>query len=88
MAFLEVKLKKKKKIITPQKGSFSKMIKCATVMSQDLFSKSGKLQKGKKTDIKNFFYLPMFFWDPASEIGKKSGSKIRDKHPGSATLTR
>ncbi len=30
----------------------------------------------------------MFFWDPGSEIrdGKKPGSGIRDKHPGSATL--
>jgi hypothetical protein len=55
------------------------------------FSKGGKLQKGKKTDkIKIFFYLPMFFGirDPGSEIrdGKKPGSGIRDKHPGSATL--
>jgi hypothetical protein len=32
---------------------------------------------------KNFFYLPMFF---GIRDGKKSGSGIRDKHPGSATL--
>jgi hypothetical protein len=79
------------KKITPQKGSFSKMIKCATVMSQDLFQQGWKATKGKKTDkIKKIFYLPMFFGirDPGSEIrdGKKPGSGIRDKHPGSATL--
>jgi hypothetical protein len=47
------------------------------------FSKSGKLQKGEKTDLKKFFYLPMFFgiWDPGWEK-----IRIRDKHPGSATL--
>ncbi len=51
----------------------------------------------KKYDIK-FFFTPLFccyFWilDPGSEIrdlglGKyqDSGSRIRDKHPGSATL--
>jgi hypothetical protein len=33
-----------KKII-PQKGSFSKMIKCATVMSQDLFQQEWKATK-------------------------------------------
>jgi hypothetical protein len=46
------------------------------------FSKGGKLQKGKKTDIKQKKILPPHvFWDPG--WGKK---RIRDKHPGSATL--
>ncbi len=27
-------------------------------------------------------------WDPGSGMGKKSGSGIRDKHPGSATLSK
>jgi hypothetical protein len=54
-------------------------------------SKSGKLQKGEKTDLKKIFFTsPCFFGirDPRSGIrdGKKSGSGIRDKHPGSATL--
>jgi hypothetical protein len=31
--------------ITPQKGSFTKMIKCATVMSQDLFQQGRKATK-------------------------------------------
>jgi len=46
----------------------------------------------KRYDIK-FFFTPLFcccFWirDPRSGFrdGKKSGSGIRDKHPGSATL--
>jgi hypothetical protein len=34
-----------RKKITPQKGSFSKMIKCATVMSQDLFQQGRKATK-------------------------------------------
>ncbi len=35
----------KKKKITSQKGRFSKMIKCATVMSQDLFQQERKATK-------------------------------------------
>jgi hypothetical protein len=48
------------------------MIKCATVMSQDLFQQERKI----------FFFLPPHvFWDPGWEK-----IRIRDKHHGSATL--
>jgi hypothetical protein len=69
-------------------------------MSQDLFSQSGKLQKGEKTDLNKFFFTsPCFLGsgirdprsgirDPGYGMGKNPdpGSGIRDKHPGSATL--
>jgi hypothetical protein len=45
MAFLEVKFFFQEKKITPQKGRFSKMIKCATVMSQDMFQQERKAKK-------------------------------------------
>jgi hypothetical protein len=45
MAFLEVKFFFQEKKNNPQKGSFSKMIKCATVMSQDLFQQGWKATK-------------------------------------------
>jgi hypothetical protein len=47
------------------------------------FRKSGKLQKGEKTDLKTNFLPPHVFWDPGWEK-----IRIRDKHPGSATLAR
>jgi hypothetical protein len=59
------------------------MIKCATVMSQDLFQQERKAAKRYKTDIKNFFYLSMFF---AIRDPRWEKIRIRDKHPGSATL--
>jgi hypothetical protein len=48
----------------------------------------------KKGMTTKFFYSPLTFVDvigsgirdPGSRMGKKSGSRIRDKHPGSATL--
>ncbi len=46
------------------------------------FSKSGKLQKGEKTDLNNFFLPPHVFWDPGSGMGKNpdpgSGINIPD----------
>jgi hypothetical protein len=47
-----------------------------------------KFAATKKGMTTNFFHpsLLLRFLDPGSGMGIKSGSGIRDKHPGSATL--
>ncbi len=76
------------KKITPQKSSFSKMIKCATVMSQDLFQQGWKATKRQENrqNKKFFFSSPCFLGsgirDPGSGMGKNpdpgSGINIPD----------
>jgi hypothetical protein len=67
-----------------------KNAKCATVRVKICFSKSRKLQKGEKTDLKKKNLPPHVFWDPGSEIRDPGWEKIRirDKHPGYATLVK
>jgi hypothetical protein len=56
---------------------------CNSYESRSVSARAESQKKVRKQIYKNFFYLPMFF---GIRDGKKSGSGIRDKHPGSATL--
>jgi hypothetical protein len=68
---------------------------CNSYESRSVSARAESYKKVRKQILKKFFLPPHVFWDPGSEIwdpgsgirdGKKSGSGIRDKHPGSATL--
>jgi hypothetical protein len=91
MAFLEVKFFFQQKKNHPSEGQFFKNDKmCNSYESRSVSARAESYKKVRKQIKKKKFYLPMFFGirDPRSGIrdGKKSGSGIRDKHPGSATL--
>jgi hypothetical protein len=61
---------------------------CNSYESRSVSAKAESYKKVRKPIFKKFFLPPHVFWDLGSGIqnGKKSGSGIRDKHPGSATL--
>jgi hypothetical protein len=64
---------------------------CNSYESRSVSARAESYKKVRKQIYnKNFLTSPCFFGirDPRSGIrdGKKSGSGIRDKHPGSATL--
>jgi hypothetical protein len=83
MAFLEVKNFFQEKKITPQKGSFSKMIKmCNSYESRSVSARVESYKKVRKQIYKKFFLPPHVFWDPGSGMGKNpdpgSGINIPD----------
>jgi len=61
---------------------------CNSYESRSVSARAESYKKVRKQILKKNFLTPHVFWDPGSGIwdGKKSGSGIRDKHPGSATL--
>jgi hypothetical protein len=61
-----------------------KMKMCNSYESRSVSARAESYKKVRKQMYKKFVYLPMFFfgiWDPGWEK-----IRIRDKHPGSATL--
>jgi hypothetical protein len=68
---------------------------CNSYESRSVSARAESYKKVRKEIYKKIFLPPHVFYDPGSGIrdpgsgirdGKKSGSGIRDKHPGSATL--
>ncbi len=65
-------------------GQFFKNDKmCNSYESRSVSARAESYKKVRKQIYKKIFYLPMLF---GIRDGKKSGSGIRDKHSGSATL--
>jgi hypothetical protein len=63
-------------------GPFFKNDKmCNSYESRSVSERAESYKKVRKQKKKNFFLSPHVFWDPGWEK-----IRIRDKHPGSATL--